>query len=886
MMKAKRFSLLALALVLMLAVLLLAACRKDEEPEESTAPTTTAAPATTTAPAHVHAYTDTVVPPDCINGGYTSHVCGCGHTYTDTPTAAVGHSTVSKTTRYPTTLTTGVRRHTCTVCGHTYTEDIAVVTTFTLPSVADALAAALPKGDFSIDASDLILTLDETFYESHTEVIDGNYGDTTNLDPISTSATYALKVGTVDFSVTDAVVGEIELKFGTMAGDEFTSLLDFTFYIAGEDISVAVNGDETELGLSDSYYAALAASLGMPTEALTEMFYQMAELAKYEPIAEAIAEALVAAEFPTPGLDLLALLGSEIYSVESVIEGDVETVTTVIDLGAAVAVLAEYEDKTVADVLDDAYGEGTATAFFTHLTALPDMKISSIASDAISAAEALEIDLDLIYALINRIVYLATAEDFDLEAAILASPNMTLADVVVALAGAEANFDAAAVKAAVSAAVLTLSQDSFAELYHAAACPTEGGDVHAKADCEAFAEMLTMMEGMASHAFSLTTVETYTTVDGEGDDGETSVEYELVSLTLSTPLLSLTREADGDVFAEAYLGEYSFGYENTAEEGLQILVGYCGNTVLDIRSAFDDEGALVGYTVLGYGPVVQDGETDPTYELTFKYAVVIEGTQFVVYDVTETDELTDENTIACVALSPENMMLVIWKPGTAGTDATPAFGLRLSLGGGIGGTPDEDVLFQLAFALNIETSPTLDLLLSVERDEETGMIGLVLERNTDMGSETVAEVVYAPNEDGTFSLTVNAMGSEIVLYSALDEGVLTYCVEVDETPIAELTLNGGGFALDFPLDGFPLNGKIEGEATRVEDEYVFTLTFTDATIDSTRYDSYTMFPIEDDGQGGVTKTEVYVEELTESTYGISGEVIFTYVPAVTGELEE
>ncbi len=42
--------------------------------------------------AHTHSYTDVVTAPDCMNRGYTTHVCSCGDRFVDTYVAATGHN--------------------------------------------------------------------------------------------------------------------------------------------------------------------------------------------------------------------------------------------------------------------------------------------------------------------------------------------------------------------------------------------------------------------------------------------------------------------------------------------------------------------------------------------------------------------------------------------------------------------------------------------------------------------------------------------------------------------------------------------------------------------------------------------------------------------------
>lgn len=47
---------------------------------------------------HTHEYTAVVTKPTCESGGYTTHACECGHTYTDMQTPAVKHNYVHKHT--------------------------------------------------------------------------------------------------------------------------------------------------------------------------------------------------------------------------------------------------------------------------------------------------------------------------------------------------------------------------------------------------------------------------------------------------------------------------------------------------------------------------------------------------------------------------------------------------------------------------------------------------------------------------------------------------------------------------------------------------------------------------------------------------------------------
>ena len=58
-----------------------------EPPASNTEPTQP----TSTEQGHTHSWTETVVAPDCVTGGYTTYTCSCGESYTDNKTSALGH---------------------------------------------------------------------------------------------------------------------------------------------------------------------------------------------------------------------------------------------------------------------------------------------------------------------------------------------------------------------------------------------------------------------------------------------------------------------------------------------------------------------------------------------------------------------------------------------------------------------------------------------------------------------------------------------------------------------------------------------------------------------------------------------------------------------------
>lgn len=81
-----------------------------------------------------HYYTQTVTPPTCTAGGYTTHTCARGDsTYVDSQTSPLGHSYVA-TVVAATTTSQGYTVYTCTRCGVNYVSDYTPVLPALTPS--------------------------------------------------------------------------------------------------------------------------------------------------------------------------------------------------------------------------------------------------------------------------------------------------------------------------------------------------------------------------------------------------------------------------------------------------------------------------------------------------------------------------------------------------------------------------------------------------------------------------------------------------------------------------------------------------------------------------------------------------------------------------------
>lgn len=85
------------------------------------APTQKPTQAPTTA-GHTHSYTAKITAATCTQGGYTTHTCACGHSYTDSQTPAKGHGTTRTETKEATTSAAGYTRVICNDCSKILSE--------------------------------------------------------------------------------------------------------------------------------------------------------------------------------------------------------------------------------------------------------------------------------------------------------------------------------------------------------------------------------------------------------------------------------------------------------------------------------------------------------------------------------------------------------------------------------------------------------------------------------------------------------------------------------------------------------------------------------------------------------------------------------------------
>ena len=505
---------------------------------------------------HEHDYRLIETTATCTDTGTATYECDCGHTYSETM-EATGHSlvthpavaptctedgsaeyatcsvcsyttftTVSKLghdydehiTRYPTTSTTGVKKLVCSRCNDTKTEDIEAVS-FSLPSVADFIAAALEDGTYSIKADEdtqiiMVKELDDYTYSS---------------DAYKTFL--AFRLAEAELTVNGALInGFIKLEMGLssvalnadLSADEaekpdFEDILTLELFLNGDSVSVTACENEyvvtdEEYDLREVFYTAVAASLGITYDELVEAGYIIDKATGYLPIIGKLLENLGSIEIPEANAklpEILAVIGGSLVSITE-LEGD--TVYT-FDTDALAELVELYENKTVAEILDAQYGEGTAEALSSMLVALPDMTVKQIADYAIAIAESCELSINDVYAFVSMLIYQATDITVDIEEIITDRYSKTVTEVLVEIMKqSNPELDEAAavsnIKNGITGTVTAVMASDIDGLYHLACC---GAADHGADTCAIASESLKAILALAENT---TTVSVTVNADG------------------------------------------------------------------------------------------------------------------------------------------------------------------------------------------------------------------------------------------------------------------------------------------------------------------------------------------------------------------------------------
>ena len=203
------------AIVGLLCLLLLSSCQTDAPKE-----------APDTEVPHTHVYQETVVPPTCIEDGYTLHQCSlCDEQYSDLTVTAPGH-TYRETIQDAPCNQTQKKLLECEVCQYSYTEDLALsgtihtyVSTVTYPDREN-------KGYTTHSCKNCT----ESYVDSYTDTVNYSVGLAYTLQ---STGYYVSGMGTC--KDTDVVVVNYEGK--VRSGEVFDSS-----YQRGEPIEFALNG--------------------------------------------------------------------------------------------------------------------------------------------------------------------------------------------------------------------------------------------------------------------------------------------------------------------------------------------------------------------------------------------------------------------------------------------------------------------------------------------------------------------------------------------------------------------------------------------------------------------------------------------------------------------
>lgn len=351
----------------------------------------------------------------------------------DNPPAHTHSYTTSVITKYPGVNTKGVKTFYCS-CGDSYTEDIEAVT-INLPSLASIVASVIGEHTYALEigADSKIVLVKEADIENQVN----GYKDFV-----------AFKVAEASVSGEGGVFkGSLSVELGytsipldgsvdpdtVLAPENFDKVTELDVYVNGEAVSVSygVNGDvstsEVE-NISRELYSSIAESVGLTYDQLTELYYAASQLETFLPLVEGVINA-VKTNVPQPEVgieELVAMIAGSVFTTEQ----DGNNVVYVLDIEGLNELLLLIEDKTVAELIDAEFGEGTAKAVSDFIISIPTATVKQITEKAATFSESCGIRIEQVYAFINYVVSIASGAEFDIAAQIEANANKTVAAII------------------------------------------------------------------------------------------------------------------------------------------------------------------------------------------------------------------------------------------------------------------------------------------------------------------------------------------------------------------------------------------------------------------------------------------------------------------------
>ena len=583
---------------------------------------------------HTHSYTSSVVNPTCTEKGYTKHTCACGHSYTDAYVDAIGHSIVRVPAKpanckeagytahekcencsyvagkqsipskgehayteveilvYPTVDTAGKRTIACAGCGDKIEETIDPYI-LSLPDITEALNALLAGKKYTLDATDselvLITKKNGTEIESSSIVV--------KLAEIVLDGSGSFPVGHIKLEIESAT-----MENGVPTDEEE---LGCYIYINGGTVSVEMvpaEGPKTEFNINEKFYEILEMN-GLSLDSLAIGSFVSDVLGNYIPVLAGWFEKApdVSDGFITRFEQIAALVNEGLITVTQ--DGD-NTVCSV-DLSALKEYLTLFEGKTVSEILDDVYGEGSGEAVLSFFSGLTDKKIGNIVNAAIIFAEDYGVPVQDTYYFVNLLVYLATGnEGFDIEAEINENYNKTIADLLVSGASEQETAQAKKeLKENITSAVTEILGSTVDGLL--GTCFGEGASIEAiKAFFDAMGEAVEIVfvldenGALVSVDFAYELGGTTVCFSASESDGVVTVEADVVSETEDSLDLYFTVDTNGGVIGmelvvrdDRYIEEeiYDEYWDEYYTESVWLDFG----TVLEFRFEADTVGDIL-----------------------------------------------------------------------------------------------------------------------------------------------------------------------------------------------------------------------------------------------------------------------------------------------------
>ena len=397
---------------------------------------------------HTYVLTQTI-PATCAKIGQEIYTCSdCGDSY-HTPLAKVAHNYAKTGEQQPTQVKAGTITYTCTACGHSYNEHVQALD-FSSESISAIIGLLVENGVYSISANEGSVITVYDLWDDYTDKTGYKTIFIINLAEAMLGVKDGVVKGTVKFEggmieIPYTGEGSVEDLGSSKGYADMQNLFSLYAYVDGDgilyELEACMPDDYTSVdmdvfgSISPNFIVEMLLENVSHGELSVNTLFEAMDVAKklqtvvaeYQPFFNRVGEDI---DFAVANMmtaeDLIDTIGENGFKKENVGENVVYTFTT----KAIEDFATSLKTKTIEDIIDKKYGDGTVDNLIASINGLPTMTIREILGLASNFEQEYSFSIEKTIGVVEIIVSEASGEEIDITGMLESLYDYTIVDIV------------------------------------------------------------------------------------------------------------------------------------------------------------------------------------------------------------------------------------------------------------------------------------------------------------------------------------------------------------------------------------------------------------------------------------------------------------------------